>query len=154
MITQNNNYRYQRGEVSLKFNIKHIEQAIYVNPHFLSIILVGFFALLFSPFITSFEWVNESMEFISSLMLGTGISGILCWIFAFKIRGEVSQTLWTLCHILLNICHILSVLFFLFFFIAVGIRENGTISALACGIFSSMIMNVMLSMKYGYRNFQ
>lgn len=140
-----------REEPFIKFKWKYLEQALFVNHHFLVLILVGLVSLIFPPLATSFAWVNQNIEFINSLMLGVGVSGVFCWCFAFKIRGDVSRIVWTVCHALLNICHILSVAFFLFFFCAVGIKSDGSVSSLACGVFSSSILGIMLSMKYTFR---
>lgn len=137
---------------SLVFKYKYLEQALFFNHHFLAIILVGFFGMFFTPIQTKVEWVNESIDFINALMLGIGVSGVICWCFAFKIKGEINQTVWTACHVLLNVCHILCVLFTLGFFFAVGIKPDGAVSALACGTFSALILGIMLSMKYAYKN--
>lgn len=139
-------------EPYLKFKLKYVEQAIFVNRHFLVLTLVGFFSLMFSPLRTSSAVFNENVEFINSLMLGVGVSGIVCWIFAFKIKGQISGVVWRACHVLLNICHVLSVVFFLFFFIAVGIKSDGSVSSLACGVFLSLILGVVLSMRYVCKN--
>lgn len=139
-------------EPYLKFKMKYIEQAIFVNRHFLVLTLVGFFSLVFAPLRTSSTAFNENVDFINSLMLGVGVSGIICWIFAFKIRGQISGVVWRACHVLLNVCHLLSVLFFLFFFVAVGVKSDGSISSLACGVFLTLIIGVMLSMRYVCKN--
>ena len=138
----------KHGEPSLDLKFKYIEQALFVNNHFLLLIIAGVLGLIFSPVPTAIPWLNNNIEFINSLMLGIGVSGVICWIIAFKIRGEINGITWRACHVLLNICHILSVALFLLFFILVGIKKDGSISSLACGVFSSAILGIMLSMKY------
>lgn len=130
-----------------RFPFNYIVQAVFVSPHFLTLILTGLSSLIFNPFQTDSRIINQNIEFITSLTLGVGISGVICWIFAFRIR-EVGETVWKLCHVLLNICHLISVAIFLFFFVIVGVRSDGTISSLAFGVFSSLIVGIMLSMKY------
>lgn len=138
-------------ESSVEFKLKYIEQAIFINRHFLVLILIGFFSLIFSPSATASDIVNSNIEFINALMLGVGISGIVCWVIAYKTKGKINMGVWRLCHILLNFSHILSVLIFLFFFITVGARPDGRISSLACGVFSSIIIGILLSMRNAYR---
>lgn len=145
IITTSSKY----GTLSLDFKFKYIEKALFVNHHFMMLTIMGGLGLIFSPIPTAITWLNSNIEFINSLMLGVGLSGIICWVFAFKIRGEINGITWRACHVLLNICHILSVALFLLFFILVGIKKDGSISSLACGVFSSSILGIMLSMRYG-----
>lgn len=138
------------------FKFKYLGQALFFNHHFLVMILVGFFGMIFTPLKTSIDWVNESVEFLNALTLGIGASGIICWIFAYKLKKDysrgISSLVWVACYLLLNVCHILSVLFILGFFASVGIKQNGNISALACGVFVSLITGIMLSIKYAYKS--
>lgn len=137
---------------SLEFRWKYIEQALFFNIHFLVCILVGIFGVLFAPTTTHYPWINQNTSFVNAFMLGIGLSGVICWCFTYKVKGEISSLTWFLCHILLNICHIFCVLVFLFFFVAVGVKVDGSISALAGGVFSALIAGIMLSMKYAYKN--
>lgn len=138
------------------FRIKYIVQALFFNHHFLVMILVGLFGMIFTPLETSIGWINESIDFLNAITLGVGIGGIICWCFVYKFKkefsSEISSSVWTACYILLNICHIISVLFIVVFFLSVGIKQNGSISSLACGVFSSMLAEIMLSIKYAYKS--
>lgn len=134
------------------FRLKYIGQALFFNLHFLTMILVGIFGMIFTPLKTSIEWINENINFLNAVILGVGVGGIICWCFVYKFKKEfskdISTSFWIACYVLLNICHIMAVLFFLGFFLSVGIKENGSISSLACGVFSSTIAGIMLSIKY------
>lgn len=148
-VTEDDYYNFR--EPSVEFKLKYVEQAIFINRHFLVLILIGFFSLIFSPLTTASDIVNSNIEFINALMLGVGVSGVLCWIIAYKTKGKINMGVWRLCHVLLNLCHILSVLIFLFFFVTVGVKSDGSVSSLACGVFSSLIIGILLSMRNAYR---
>jgi magnesium-transporting ATPase (P-type) len=138
------------------FRLKYVEQALFFNRHFLMMIIVGVFGIIFTPLKTSINWINESIDFLNAVILGIGVGGVICWCFVYKFKkefaNEISHPVWMACYILLNICHILSVFFILGFFLSVGIKQNGGISSLACGVFFSMIYGIMLSIKYAYKS--
>ena len=133
------------------FKIKYLGQALFFNHHFLVMILLGFFGVIFTPPKTSIYFINESIDFLNALMLGVGISGVICWIFVYKLK-IISSPVWVACYLLLNIAHIFSVLFVLGFFGAIGIEQNGNISALICGNFFSTLVGIVLSIKYTYKS--
>ena len=145
---------YERYHSKPVFKIKYIGQALFFNHHFLVMILLGFFGVIFTPPKTSIYFINESIDFLNALMLGVGISGVICWVFVYKLKKNhyVSSPVWVACYLLLNICHIFSVLFVLGFFGAIGIEQNGNISALICGNFFSTLVGIVLSIKYTYKS--
>lgn len=138
------------------FKLRYLEQALMFNHHFLMMILVGVFGEFFPPSKTPIIWVNANVDFLNAFFFGAGVSGVICWTFVYKLKKEfnreVGDFVWTGCYILLNVCHILSVVFVIGFFLSVGIKENGQISSLACGIFSSMLIGIILSIKYAYKS--
>lgn len=138
------------------FKLRYLEQALMFNHHFFVMILVGISSSVFGPLKTPIIWINANIDFFNAFFFGVGVSGVICWTFVYKLkkefRREVSDFAWTGCYILLNICHILSVVFVIGFFLSVGIKQSGQISSLACGIFSSMLIGIILSIKYAYKS--
>lgn len=135
------------------FKLGYLEQALFFNHHFLMMILVGICGEFFSPMKTPIIWINANIDFLNAFFFGVGVSGVICWVFVYKLYSrEISNFVWTGCFILLNICHILSVVFVVEFFLGVGIKQNGQISSLACGVFSSILIGIVLSIKYAYKS--
>ena len=138
------------------FKLGYLEQALMFNHHFLTMILVGVCGEFFSPMKTPIIWINANIDFLNAFFFGVGVSGVICWVFVYKLKKEysreISNFVWTGCFILLNICHILSVVFVVEFFLGVGIKQNGQISSLACGVFSSVLIGIVLSIKYAYKS--
>lgn len=125
----------------------YIVEAINANGNLVALALAGLFSLVFEPVRGAGEWHRNNAELIYSLMAGTGISGVICWLFSFRLKMgvEVTKLNFNLPCFLWLFCHFLSVCAFLYFLSVLGVRKDGSFSGLALGVFGWLILSTPFS---------
>lgn len=124
------------------------------NINFVILFLLGVCSLVFEPSRTAVGWHEENKELIYSLITGVGISGIICWFFVFRItpRGKIQ---FDLPYFLWLTCHLIAIITFLYFLMVLGVRQDGSVSGLALGVFFSLILyspfNILYNLLYSHK---
>ena len=124
------------------------------NINFVILFLLGICSLVFESSRTAAGWHEENKELIYSLITGVGISGIICWFFVFRItpRGKIQ---FNLPYFLWLTCHLIAVATFLYFLMILGVRQDGSVSGLALGVFFGLILyspfNILYNLLYGHK---
>ena len=124
------------------------------NINFVILFLLGICSLVFESSQTAVGWHEENKELIYSLITGVGISGIICWFFVFRItpRGKIR---FNLPYFLWLTCHLIAVATFLYFLMILGVRQDGSVSGLALGVFFGLILyspfNILYNLLYGHK---
>lgn len=144
--------RYGKERIKMKKNkyidniIEKIISILNFNFNFVVLFFLGIFSLMFESR-SGIQWHEENKELIYSLISGIGISGIICWFFSFKIIYRKNYN-FNLPYFLWLTCHLFGIFTFLYFMFILGVRQNGTLSGFALGVFFSLILYSPFSILY------
>lgn len=127
--------------------LQYILSIISLNFNFVIMFFLGVFSLIFEPPRTILDWHKENQELNYSLVTDVSVSGIICWLFCFKLN-YVSRLNFNLLYFLWLLCHLIAIATFLYFLIILGIRSDGTFSGLALGVFFGLIIYSPFSILY------
>ena len=90
----------QEGRKELK--LEFFFEAILYNRGFTNLITIGISSLFFSPPVSGGDEL-DLYRIIYTVLIGVGFSGLLCWVFAFKLfnkRFKSYYYLWLFCYLI------------------------------------------------------
>lgn len=83
------------------FRLEYLIEGIFYNRGMIKLVGIGLFSLLFSPPGSNEEMLWEPYGILYSALIGVGLSGLFCWVFAFKLfsrKFSVYYYLWLFCY--------------------------------------------------------
>lgn len=131
----------------IKFRVEYLIESIFYNRGMIKLISIGFFSLLLSPGGTDETFYPEGYKVLYSLLIGVGLSGLFCWIFAFKIFNQRFSTY----YYMWLTCYSIEILFYLFMLtkVAGGDFSSVSILGLATGIIVPLVLiETLLNFRY------
>lgn len=82
------------------FKAEYLIEAIFYNRGMIKLITIGIFSILFAPPESKNDLMWEPYGMLYATLIGIGISGVFCWIFAFKLFNRkfgIYYNMWLIC---------------------------------------------------------
>ncbi len=122
--------------ITPKHNCYLLESATH-NRGFVTLIFIGVFNLILPPTNLNIpDWYKELYEVVNAVLIGVGIGGLLCWVFAFRLfdtrKFTLYYALWLICHFI-EIFYFISIIFW-------SIKIIGSVSGFVMGVVTTLVL--------------
>ena len=120
------------------FKTQYLIESVFYNRGMIKLISIGIFGLIFFPNNYPENLSGELYKISYALLIGVGLSGIFCWIFAFKIFNQKFNfyyCLWLFCY---------SIEILVYLFILIQIASNHFSGESILAIITGMILPLVV----------
>lgn len=134
-------------DVERVFKIEYLLEGIFYNRAMIKLISISLFSLFLAPPSVENEILWESYGMLYSLLIGVGLSGLFCWVFAFKMfnkKFNIYYYLWLF-------CYSIGMVFYLFALsqLVSGDSELISVQGFTTGIVVALVMiETLLNFRY------